>query len=250
MRAETGQDKVIEELKARSAAYSFFARSLAYPRARDEDQKSGDKLFSLLTALPYWQQIEPYESEWQAAGGEWERASDEIADQHITLFDHSRDEMIPPYETDHRKLELHSSVQEMADIAGFYLAFGLRMRGEYGERPDHLGAELEFMSFLAAKERYAVASGNEEQRLIAHEAQVKMMSEHIMKWMPAYLLLLSQNGISPFYARLAKPLSAFLYADYSYLSQVSAHSSILSSSNPGDRESETREGLRGETYER
>jgi TorA maturation chaperone TorD len=46
----------------------------------------------------------------------------------------------------------------LADIAGYYLAFGLRPAEGADERVDHAACECEFMDFLARKEAFALAS--------------------------------------------------------------------------------------------
>ncbi len=63
-----------------------------------------------------------------------------------------------PYETEYTTPDALYKAHQLADIAGFYRAFGLEMSTENRERPDHLAAELEFMHFLALKE--AQAMGN------------------------------------------------------------------------------------------
>lgn len=72
--------------------------------------------------------------------------------------------------------------QEMADIAGFYQAFGFRTGGAVRERPDHLAVELEFMSVLALKEALALAHGNTEQAEICLDAQRKFLVDHLACW--------------------------------------------------------------------
>ena len=72
--------------------------------------------------------------------------------------------------------------QEMADIAGFYEAFGFRTGGAVRERPDHLAVELEFMSVLALKEALALAHGNTEQAEICQDAQQKFLADHLARW--------------------------------------------------------------------
>ena len=65
----------------------------------------------------------------------------------------------PPYETEyHPSSEPFFRSQEMADVAGFYRAFGLETAQAARERPDYLGLELEFMAFLLLKKRLALAA--------------------------------------------------------------------------------------------
>lgn len=56
------------------------------------------------------------------------------------------------YETECGLPDAYRQAQEMADIAGFYRAFGFTVGGPVRERPDHAAVELEFMHVLALKE--------------------------------------------------------------------------------------------------
>jgi nitrate reductase assembly molybdenum cofactor insertion protein NarJ len=72
--------------------------------------------------------------------------------------------------------------QELADIAGFYRAFGFQLGGRVHERPDHLAVELEFMYALALKQAYALSAGEAEHAQVCQEAQVKFLQDHLGRW--------------------------------------------------------------------
>ncbi len=71
---------------------------------------------------------------------------------------------------------------QMADIAGFYRAFGFEVSGE---RPDHLVPELEFLALLLVKEGYARMSGEVEGAELCAAARAKFMVEHLGAWLPS-----------------------------------------------------------------
>jgi TorA maturation chaperone TorD len=114
-------------------------------------------------------------------------------DQRASFFDQvfglvtSKD--CPPYETDYcpQTFSVHRS-QEIADIAGFYKAFGLEPSRERRERADHIALELEFMAWLIAKEQHAASTHgpDSEQALVCREAQGRFLTDHLAWWAPAF----------------------------------------------------------------
>src|SRR3990172_7219059 len=92
------------------------------------------------------------------------------------------------YETEFGLPHEFRQSQELADLAGFYRAFGLRVGrsqsqgGTVRERPDHIAVELEFMYLLALKEAYAAENGMPEQAEICRETQRKFLSDHLGIW--------------------------------------------------------------------
>jgi TorA maturation chaperone TorD len=88
---------------------------------------------------------------------------DRAAD-HERLFGHTARGLVCPYETEFGSDATFQQPQALADIAGYYNAFGLRRRSASDERIDHIGCECEFVEFLALKEAYALeaeAAGRE-----------------------------------------------------------------------------------------
>jgi nitrate reductase assembly molybdenum cofactor insertion protein NarJ len=81
----------------------------------------------------------------------------------------------------------------LADVAGFYRAFGYR--GSDGARggddagdevPDHVGVELDFLSYLATKIAFAVHEDRVGARDVARAAYDEFLEQHARAWMPEF----------------------------------------------------------------
>lgn len=84
-----------------------------------------------------------------------------------------------PYEVEHKKGHEFAKAQIMADIMGFYRAFGVEPRAD---RPDHISAELEFMHLLTLKEAHALNTGQPDKAELCRKAQQKFLREHLLTW--------------------------------------------------------------------
>ena len=87
-----------------------------------------------------------------------------------------------PYETEVGLPDEFRQSQELADIAGFYRAFGFRPGGAVRERPDYLATELEFMCLLALKQAYAASEGHAGHVEVCTQAQKSFLQDHLGRW--------------------------------------------------------------------
>jgi len=120
----------------------------------------------------------------------------------------------PPYESEYidGKLTFQRS-NSVADVSGFYRAFGLQPQSRHPKRQDHISIELEFMAFLMSKQAEASSSGAEnsiEQATVCREAQMRFFVEHLAWWAPALGAILSRNLETNFFGRLGQFLSAWI----------------------------------------
>ncbi|HJP30567.1 MAG TPA: molecular chaperone TorD family protein [Candidatus Latescibacteria bacterium] len=101
----------------------------------------------------------------------------------------------PPHETEYcpQTFSVFRS-HHLADIAGYYQAFGLEPSGEHPERQDHIVLELEFMGWLIAKTLYASQHGDADQVRICRDAQVSFFRDHFAWWTPAFALALRRKA--------------------------------------------------------
>jgi TorA maturation chaperone TorD len=118
------------------------------------------------------------------------------------------------YETEYGLPHEFRQSQEMADLNGFYQAFGFTNGGIVRERSDHLAVELEFMHILALKEASAANQGLLEQVEICRQAQGKFLQEHLGRWIDWFTKSVGgQVGEEAVYALLACFAAAFIKAD-------------------------------------
>ncbi len=96
-------------------------------------------------------------------------------------------------ETEYGMAHIFQKSHTLADIAGFYRAFGLE-RADGAERPDHLSVELEFLSFLATKESHAGQGGKEETAEISRNAEQLFLSEHTRLFAPGLFKKMIEKG--------------------------------------------------------
>ncbi len=105
-----------------------------------------------------------------------------------------------------------SSMEEMADIAGFYRAFGVC--GE-GERVDHLSMELEFMRLLTLKEAKTLIDKDMSKNEICIAAEKKFLEAHPGRWTSELSAITEGTG---FFGPLSRFLDEWLVAECGFLS--------------------------------
>jgi TorA maturation chaperone TorD len=124
------------------------------------------------------------------SGGEPWRALRPLADrptraaEHRRIFGHVVAHGCPPYETEYGRRHLFGQSQELADLRGFYEAFGFRPRPG-AERPDHLTTELEFLAMLSLKEAITRATGQADRTSVCEAAAARFLEDHLGRWMAA-----------------------------------------------------------------
>ena len=134
------------------------------------------------------------------------------AAEHRAIFGHVVAQGCPPYETEYGRRHVFGQSQELGDIRGFYEAFGVRPR-RGGERPDHLGCELEFLALLALKEATALAAGRDERRSVCRDAAARFIGDHAGRWLPAFAGRIAQRAPDGGYAAAAA-IAAALVAEH------------------------------------
>jgi TorA maturation chaperone TorD len=130
----------------------------------------------------------------------------------VFLFD--RAAKVPPYEGAWEEApQVAGKAALLADVAGFYAAFGLVPGAAQPDVEDHIAAECEFMSALALKEAYALAEGDDEGVAITGAAQARFVGDHLGRWSGTFAEALRDASPLPYYGALADLLRAWVQAE-------------------------------------
>lgn len=124
---------------------------------------------------------------------------------------------VPPYETEYGPQRAARKGPGLADVLGFYEAFGFRPASGAAELPDHIGMELEFFGLVLAKGADARSRGALTEAAVAADAARKFFADHLGSWAPAFGQTLREAARHPFYMAAADLLQRFLEGEASHL---------------------------------
>ncbi len=114
----------------------------------------------------------------------------------------------PAWETAYELDKTARKAAELADIEGFYRAFGVNLSTPI--EPDSLVAQLEFLALLLQKRLYATQEGNREGAEICQGAFRKFLTDHLGRWYDVFLRRLEEASAEEYYRRIGALLKAFL----------------------------------------
>jgi len=96
----------------------------------------------------------------------------------------------------------------LADIAGFYRAFGFAPARESGEKHDHVATELQFAALLLVLLARAEAAGAVDDARVAQEALASFAVDHPGQWLGAFAARLRAVSACEPYPALARLVAA------------------------------------------
>ncbi len=138
------------------------------------------------------------------------RDADELERRYARAYTHTRSPDCPLYETSYSSRNLFQQTTQMADLAGFYRAFGVEVQGE---PPDHLAVELEFCYLLSTKEAVARRHGDRESARICRAALRAFYRDHLARWLPAVAQRTRARVDDPAYRAAADLLQQLVAAE-------------------------------------
>ncbi|MDA2933027.1 molecular chaperone TorD family protein [Acidobacteria bacterium AH-259-D05] len=111
---------------------------------------------------------------------------DALLTGHGRLFGHTARGAVAPYETEYGQDGLFQQSQQLANLNGFYHAFGLKVRQVERERPDHIACQLEFLEFLSRKQAYALEHSDDSMFQASSKAKRLFLKEHLGRFGRAF----------------------------------------------------------------
>ena len=206
------------ELELHLSLYSALAACFADPGAASETAAVLRELEVGLSAAPA-----RLAERWPAdLARDLERAIEVLPSAGLTVPEEftylfHRQAACSPYESSYTSAGIE---QGLADIAGFYRAFGVQVSPQAHERVDHIGTELEFMAVLCAKQAHATANAQPEQARICREARLAFLRDHLGLWAAPFSQRLQTVTRLPLFVALADILAALIEAEAQHLGVV------------------------------
>ena len=132
------------------------------------------------------------------------------AAESVQIFGHTLSKQLTPYELEHLGNEdVFFRTQKLADLSGFYRAFGLEVDSR--ERADHIATQSEFISFLLIKEALALSNGSSPDNVeVCHNARLDFLEEHFIDWVEIFSGNLTKVARGGFYRVVGQFLKDFI----------------------------------------
>lgn len=149
------------------------------------------------------------------------QTADDLVAEHGRVFGLVAAGACPPYATEYVPAKFAFQRSHMlADMAGFYRAFGLQLSPTRRERPDHVVCQFQFMAYVAELERRAWQEDSSEfleRRQICRDAQRRFFRDYVAFWTPLFATLVVQQDEQGFYGAAARWLAAWVRAERALL---------------------------------
>jgi TorA maturation chaperone TorD len=194
-----------ESAVRRAVGYTLLAHCFAYP----DEPRVAAMQEAALAAAPLLGGTPLSVIASLAAGA----TSGQLEPAYVGMFTMSSSPDCPAFETAYIDNEAGRQTERMADIAGFYRAFGVDASAG-GVRPDDICVELEFMGYLNRKQVYAAEHLGAPRVAQVLRAQRIFLQDHLGCWAGALgRRLVTHAGGAGFYARLGVAIEDWVDAD-------------------------------------
>ena len=217
------EQRAVELSIARLLIYGHLARSFSYPDADLVNFFLSEEMDEYAECYRYLG-IEPDESigkiiSWLHECSGQETALRELEMEYTRLFITAYPRIpAPPYASiylEDDRLVWGNSTVEALEI---YREAGLKVADDFRDVPDHIAAELEFVSYLISSELKASEKDNNERLSRMLSIQYRFLADHLLKWSISFLDIVIESTGSTFYRESSALARKFMEAEISCLS--------------------------------
>jgi len=209
----------VDEALARAVAYRTFSLAFQAPtdeRLREMGASDGFHLlaeaFSCLDRAVGSQRLE---AGIRRLTSRRVQDAEALAPQYWRLFGHTTRGLICGCETEYGDENNFQQPQQLADVSGYYLAFGLTPPSASEVRLDHVACECEFMDFLNRKEAWLLAATDqidEETLAVTRDAGRAFLRDHLGYFGRAFAGKLVAEDPGGYFGALGESFLCFLDA--------------------------------------
>ena len=144
-------------------------------------------------------------------------STDDMGADHARLFVNAQHGVAaPPYASWYLDRQLLGPSSQWVEQA--YGEQGLERASDAGEPPDYIGAELEFLLFLARHELAARSTDDDDALRVVLDSEKKFVLSHVALWLPAFITHIRTAEPGPVFAAAGDLLWAVVQDDVSRLS--------------------------------
>lgn len=195
----------------RSCIYRFLAQAFTYPDFENWRELCSSQRLEAFTRAT---QIVGVDAEFRTVRQVLDLTHfDAFEQDYIACFGHAARGSCPINEIEYGDIKADPLFQphRLADLAGYYRAFGVELTTDSGERPDHLCVELEFMSVLAARRAFGLEHQHDADAIrVGVDAERGFLRHHLGRWTPAFARRVRQAAVHPPLIGIATFLESFI----------------------------------------
>ena len=209
---------VVDAALARAVVYRMLSIGFQPPTRAGLDQMGAPDGFPVVVAA--FQHLDGPDARWNQGGllSATGLASltlpdaDTLAASYWRLFGHTTRGLVCACETEYGPDNGFHQPQQLADISGYYLAFGLRPAVAGEARSDHIACECEFMDFLCRKQAHLRGTGGTDAETLdaTERAERSFLRDHLGRFGRAFAARVAAEDRDGYYGALGRLLLAFV----------------------------------------
>jgi len=191
---------------ARAVVYRFLARCLSYPDMELTGLFTGDRLADVLDSwsvlgLDASAQMKEITTWLESAGPE--ASLDKLEVEYTRLFVNAYPRIpAPPYSSVYLDKDRQVWGPSTAQAGRFYEEAGLSPSEDFADIPDHISAELEFISYLILEQQKLRPEGTAAGQDTV-EIEGRFLADHFLKWVAQFLNQVVKSTENTFYGAIA-----------------------------------------------